>query len=292
VPLYAERKRLADLAEAEAAGESFWTEDLAPPVGGKLVYVWEVAITPRGREAVKRFVPRLITRDTGSLEPPDIRSGMMQGPEKLAFSYVEAIYQVAMWMNHSPLAGTASADYDYELFGRLVDEIFSSHRVSFRFVDGEIVPLSSDELHVEVVEPTLRLLHGRKDLDKAHEAYLKALKEISNDDAPDAITDAGTALQETLTALGCTGNALGPLLKSAKAKGLLAGHDQKLTSGIENFIDWASAERSARGDAHKSSPAEREDAWLMVHVVGALIVRLADPSRRHAGAPAERAAGD
>jgi hypothetical protein len=37
--------------------------------------------------------------------------------------------------------------------------------------------------------------------DKARAAYLKALKEIQANDAPDAITDAATALQETLTAL-------------------------------------------------------------------------------------------
>jgi len=160
-----------------------------------------------------------------------------------------------------------------------VNEVFNSHRIAFRFVQGEVVPLSSDELHVEVVEPTLRLLHGRKDLDKAHDAYLKALKEISNEDAPDAITDAGTALQETLTALGCQGNQLGDLLKDAKKQGLLGAHDQKLITGIENFGAWASAERSQSGDSHKSSEAPLADAWLMVHVVGALIVRLADPSR-------------
>lgn len=96
---------------------------------------------------------------------------------------------------------------------------------------------------------------------------------------PDAITDAGTALQEALQALGCGGNALGGLIKDAMKKGLLAPHDATLASGIKNFMAWASADRSETGDAHKSSDATLDDAWLMVHIVGALIVRLAGTPR-------------
>lgn len=131
----------------------------------------------------------------------------------------------------------------------------------------------------EAVEPALKLLIGSQ-FAAAHGAYLDALKEISNGKADDAITDAGTALQETLTALGCQGNALGPLIKDAKKNGLLAGHDQNLVDGIIKFMDWASADRSTTGDAHKHSDADVSDAWLMVHIVGALIVRLVEPSNR------------
>lgn len=60
----------------------------------------------------------------------------------------------------------------------------------------------------------------------------RALGEISNGKPGDAITDAGTALQETLTALGCDGNNLGALIKSAKAKGLLAAHDARDGVGV------------------------------------------------------------
>lgn len=142
-----------------------------------------------------------------------------------------------------------------------------------------MISFKSDELLHEAVEPTLRLLVGSK-YKAAHDSYLKALKEISQNEGADAITDAGTALQETLTSLGCKGNALGPLLKDARKAGLLAGHDQNLVDGILRFADWASADRSESGDAHKHSDATTADAWLMVHVVGALIVRLVDPVKR------------
>lgn len=44
-------------------------------------------------------------------------------------------------------------------------------------------------------------------------------------------------------------------------------------------MDWVSADRSERGEAHKSGSDDRADAWLAVHVVGALILRLADSRR-------------
>lgn len=160
----------------------------------------------------------------------------------------------------------------YPNLERQVNNVLEDHRVAFRLVDAEVVPIESDELHNEVVIPTLRLLVGGR-FTKAHTAYLEALKQLPSN-PPNAITDAGTALQETLAALDCTGNSLGPLIKSARSRGLLAPHDAKLADGIEKFLQWASANRSEIGDGHNVSDASREDAWLMVHIVGALILKL------------------
>lgn len=71
------------------------------------------------------------------------------------------------------------------------------------------------------MEPALLLLHGRPDLEAAQTAYRNALREISDDKADDVVTDAGTALQETLEARGCGGHSLGQLITSAERKGLL-----------------------------------------------------------------------
>ena len=166
-------------------------------------------------------------------------------------------------------------------FADLVNAVFREERIAYKFVDGALIEFSSDELITEVVEPAVRLLVDKR-FDAAHGAYMNALKEISNGEAGDAITDAGSALQETLKALGCKGNSLGAQLTDAKRRGLLARHDQALTDGISKVIDWASADRSETGDAHKHPDAAVADAWLMVHVVGALIVRLADPTLRNA----------
>jgi hypothetical protein len=137
-----------------------------------------------------------------------------------------------------------------------------------------MVDLESEELHVAVVAPALRLLSGRAGFDKVEVAYRDAIKELSDGKPDDAITDAGTALQETLTALGCSGNSLGPLISDARRRGLLAPHDAKLDQAISNVMDWVSADRSQSGEAHHVSDATVEDAWLILHVVGALILRL------------------
>lgn len=178
----------------------------------------------------------------------------------------------ALWITISEVSSRETAN----LFAHDVNEVLAEHRIAFKFVDGELIPFSSDELLQVVVEPALRLLVGQK-FAGAHSAYLDALKEIGDGHPADAITDAGTALQECLVALGCKGNALGGLIKDAKRDGLLGSHDQGLIDGIEKFMHWASADRSTTGDAHRTSSAVTADAWLMVHIVGALMVRLVDP---------------
>ncbi|WP_026535378.1 hypothetical protein [Arthrobacter sp. H14] len=47
-------------------------------------------------------------------------------------------------------------------------------------------------------------------------------------------------------------------------------------------VDWINADRSHRGNAHYNRNGEisRADAWLMIHVAGALMVRLSDEEPR------------
>ena len=113
-------------------------------------------------------------------------------------------------------------------------------------------------------------------------AYLDALEEITSGKAADAITDAGTSLQEMLIALGCTGNALGPLINSARAKGILAPYDSPMLNAVEKILHWVSADRSTTGDAHVVTSPNLDDAWFVVHVVGAIVLRLSKASPRGA----------
>jgi hypothetical protein len=78
---------------------------------------------------------------------------------------------------------------------------------------------------------------------------------------------------------------LGPLIKDAKKRGLLAPHDARLDKAISDVMDWVSADRSESGEAHHVSGASVEDAWLIVHIVGSLILRMASgPPRSGSGA--------
>lgn len=269
-----ERKRLATLEAGEAAGESFWSEEIPRPARVKIATMWQAiedGLAYGGNQVLRTRIVQVMKIRAG-IENPIFRSENWTNIDDtdLSLSYLEA---VMFALNDMYEARSAA-----ETLGNWINDVFNDHRVSFRVVERQVIPLESDELHVEIVEPTLRLLIDSR-FKAAHDAYLKALKEISNNDAGDAITDAGTALQETLVALGCKGNALGPLWTDAKKKGLVVGHDQNLVDGISKFMDWAGADRSTTGDGHQHSEALREDAWLMVHIAGALIVRLVGQPR-------------
>lgn len=162
-----------------------------------------------------------------------------------------------------------------------VNLIFQDHRIGYKFVGTDLIPFEDDELMRNVIEPTLGLLIGEK-YGEAKTSYREALEEIADGNPGDAMTDAGRALQQTLQALGCKGNMLGPLLRDAKHKGLLGNVDAPLMEGIEKFFNWASANRNELSDAHNSADLLAEDGWLMIHVVGALIQRLAAGTPRQA----------
>lgn len=168
-----------------------------------------------------------------------------------------------------------------ENFRSKVNEIFESHDVGLRLTaSSQLVPMTSHEMHDAVVAPTLYLLHEQSKFAATEKAYQKALTEIRNRDAGDAITDAGTALQEALTALGCEGTNIGALLSSAKNQGLIGGSDSPLAEVIVKSVNWVAAQRN-QGEAHfADTDADLDDAWMAVHVVGALIIRVAAADRK------------
>ena len=162
-----------------------------------------------------------------------------------------------------------------------INDIFDDGDVAWQLVGETIVPRSSLAMHATVVEPIFTLTQGDPKLASVEKAYQDALRELKpGGDPSDAITDAGTALQEMLTVAGAKGNALGPLLADARKRGLLAPYDSKLAEAIDAIGDWVSADRSQRGDAHNVRDASRDDAWLAVRVAGALILRLAAGRKR------------
>lgn len=176
----------------------------------------------------------------------------------------------------SSLASALSAT-----FRERVNEIFDDHDVAWQLVGDEMVPRSSMAMHATIVGPILALTSGRSDLDAVEQAFQKALHEMKpGGDPADAITDAGTALQEMLDAVGAKGQALGDLLIDARKREILAPYDSKLADAVKALGDWVSADRSARGDTHHVRDASRDDAWLAIRVAGALILRLAAGKKR------------
>lgn len=162
-----------------------------------------------------------------------------------------------------------------------INDIFEERDVAWYLAGERIVPRSSAAMQATIIEPVFALTEGQAKLAGVETAFQDALRELKpGGDPRDAITDAGTALQEMLKAVGAKGNALGPLLTDARKRGLLAPYDSKIAEAIDAIGDWVSADRSSRGDAHEVKEASRDDAWLAVRVAGALILRLAAGRKR------------
>jgi hypothetical protein len=284
--LFTERLRQRQLAEREAAGEVLWTETINGRARGTLAQLWATVISAINAKVVgskdaeahlTTLILASVRWSTGSdpacVTPDELARSEADTPELL--DVFEALYQAieTMESKRHQIASLSSVYRDR------LNEILNAHRVAYKMINGQFVPFSDDPVYAATIEPTVRLLIDRS-FDRAQAAFLNALREIQNGKADDAITDAATALHETLVALGCQGDVLGRLIQDTRRRGLLAGHDEKLTEGIFSFLNWASADRSQTGDAHRQSDATIGDAWLAVHVVGALIVRLASDDPR------------
>lgn len=277
--LHKRRKALEEIARREGEGESFWTTEFSPEVRRRLVAVFEL-LAPGHYSATDRASEGIIYALRSELGV-DVAAWPGSAPEAVGHALATLSNDDAPSVIEAIHAGLRHAfePQGQAIWETAVNAILNEHRISFEMINGEMIERESQELHAEVVAPTLRLLSGRPGWDKVESAYQDALREISQNNPGDAITDAGTALQEALKLLGCDGNSLGLLAKSARSKGILAPHDATLNDAVQKIIDWVSADRSETGDAHKASTATRDDAWLAVHVVGALLLRLAGNPR-------------
>ena len=283
------RQRMKDMAEAEGRGESFWTDTVSDKVRVRVRRVYDGLDGHGLRDGGAIFgdARRMILDQDGTdylvdagLEPFDDFAALLRlGPDSMFPTAFEALVEaVRRW--DVPSLNTFGFARGYALqFVAGANEVFAQERVAWTYVDGQMVEMKSQELHEAVVQPALRLLHHRQ-YAGVDATYRKALYELSKGDGADAVTDAGAALQELLTALGCSGNQLGDLIRSAKQKKLLGAHDTPLLESVERAMHWVAADRSQTGESHHASDATREDAWLIVHVVGAFIVRLADGGER------------
>ena len=285
--LHARRRRRDELARREAEGEDFWTDEFSEASRNRLLLYYQDCasdFSPQGmslaRDAILRDEGKLYLAGPQSRSHEDMATFLLTCDSAMMPTVVEALHLSLTYGSRYPQPPYGAQP----LFAHGVKVVLREHRIAYDFIEGKMIEMESQELHHEVVVPVLRLLSGRIGWEPVESAYQDALGELGRGASADAITDAGTALQQALEIVGCDGNALGPLIKSAKAKGLLGRHDENLIAGVEKFLQWSSAERSNGGDSHHSAESNLDDAWLMVHIVGALILRLTAGPRASAEA--------
>ena len=300
-PLFGLRKFREDVAALEAQGKSLWTEELAQHVRAKVVQAllrmretyrrysafddlvdafdevlvdaidevtFQLGIARKSTVGVRSKYQKQCTIDS-FLDHITERDGI----DTILFSFVEAVWQLTEPLETGSRPELSDNSPRHQL-SRHIRATLEDHRVAFDFVRGRFVARGDQVMHSRVVLPALTLLSGRDQFGDAERRFLDALKSIQEGRFDDAITDSSAALEAVLGSLGCSGNTLGKKFQDAKGKGLVTSHDLKLA-------DWISADRASKGDAHpEGASVARADAWLATHIVGAIIVRLAEQKSR------------
>ncbi len=291
--LHVERQRLKAVAEAEAKGQKVWTETFDNAVRIKIFHAMKeaaaggdaftIACEAAQQTLIKALGQHRLTKMDLAKIPQQLRLAsdfieyLHSCPNDMVPSVVEAAF-VGLGAAADTLYG-APAHITTANFRTSVKTILDGSRLPWDLVDDQMIELKSRELHSGVVQPALHLLAGRPELAAVEHAYQEALRKVTSGTAEDAITHAGTALQEMLRTCGCKGNSIGDLASSARKKDLLAPHDTRLAAGIQSIVEWVGADRSEKGSTHIVVSPSKDDGWLTIHVVGALIVRLAAGDR-------------
>lgn len=197
---------------------------------------------------------------------------------KVAESYFVAVSYVK---EKNPEIGfyVDRAAEEYE--GR-INGIFTNHNLPYLAVDGRVLSHQSDAMQKLVLEPAITFLRGQPRFAAAEKAFADALDELRQGRPPDAITDVSRALQELLVELGGEGNTVSKAGRTAIKRGLLMSHDKHLLDAVELLFRWIEANRSERGDAHKTTDASQADARLAINIAGAIFVWLAEARTREA----------
>lgn len=276
MPLYAERVRRQGIEAAEAEGDSFWTRELDEKARYKLEAATKevIAVLHERNRDIREQISLTVCKNVGLPSDRWATSAPMTTFFRPAEAIVDEDTPIAVSIIEATLNFAADSRFGgnaniAEYYERKVDDVLKTHRLEFALIDREFVPLGSEALHAEIVEPVVRLLRNRDGWEAVEKAYTDALGELYDGKPEDAVTDAASALQEALGSLGASGNTVSKRFKDLADKGVLQPYDKHMAS-------WLEADRAEKGDVHDAAPSEGADAWLVVHIVGAWIRRLSE----------------
>lgn len=181
--------------------------------------------------------------------------------------------------------------YDLDTLIEVLNDRLLHARVDWSFEDGRFQERGNFVMHSEVLRPATILLADDLTFVRASAAFQSALTKLTKGEADVALTEAATSLQEFFRALGVDGNSLSNQLDNAATQKVISGADRSL---MKPLMDWVNADRSNRGNAHyhRAGDVTKADAWLMMHVVAALMVRLSNREPRDILAAREKREAD
>lgn len=140
------------------------------------------------------------------------------------------------------------------------------YRVGLRLEGNRFVPVTSEHVHQDVVQPALILLSSDrfKDIDGL---YRKAFDRALSGDPAGAVTAATTTVEEMFRlGLGVPKGDLGSLTKDARQTGWISPAVQQLLVKLSALRD--------ESDAHKKGTDDFETAMLALHLTASVLLYL------------------
>jgi hypothetical protein len=152
------------------------------------------------------------------------------------------------------------------------DDRAKYYRVGLRLEGRRFIPLTSEPMHNEVVEPTLLLLSEER-FREVDGLYRKAFDRALSGDASGAITVATSAVEQMLRILMPTmeEHTLGPLAEKARAEGIIA---PPIEAVVKSFY-----ELRPDSDAHAGGTSDFDLAMLALHLAGTVMLYLSKADR-------------
>lgn len=294
-PLPSELRRRRLLADAEAQSGVVWKDGCPPEVGRKIVALlphltnksWTVYKAADDHRLVgsQSGINEFSTEET--LNGKGNESDRLDALAAILYSFttlsVTDDEEVEDGWHHS----YSPPRYDTSELVETVNDILLGARIEWQYVDGHFTQRGNSALYADVVKPASILLDSDQKFAKASSGFQAAITRLSENKPDVAITDAASAVQEFFRALGVEGNSVSDQLNAAQKTKIITAYDRSL---LKPFTDWLNSDRSEKGNAHhhRAGDVSKSDAWLAVHVAGALMVRLSSQEPRDIIAARER----
>ncbi|MFF2486255.1 hypothetical protein ACFVSU_07650 [Microbacterium sp. NPDC058062] len=296
-PLPSELRRRREQARWELENGIIWIDGCPTTVGVEVIAAVET-FTNMPRRVLAMADQRLGEEDDRTWVSAERLRG--QGDEETRLDALAAVVNAFVWLaSHDDVPEDSGygnrpdiePEYDQAAFIALVNDRLLHARVDWLFEDGRFQERGNYVMHSEVLRPATILLGDDPVFKTASDAFQSALTRLSKGETDIALTQAATALQEFFRALDVEGNSVANQLDNAQRAKVISGADRSL---MKPLIDWVNADRSDRGNAHRHREGDvtKADAWLMMHVVGALMVRLSNREPRDIIAAREKREAD
>ncbi|TFC16561.1 hypothetical protein [Cryobacterium glucosi] len=296
-PLPSELRRRREQAVAELETGISWLDGCPTPVGTEVMAALET-FTNMPRRVLDMADKRLGELNSNVWVSANRLRG--EGDDHERLDALAAVVNAFLWLSDHDEEWEDSGygnrpdvepEYNVDAFIEVVNDRLLHARADWLFEDGRFQERGNYVMHSEVLRPATILLGDDPVFNTASNAYQSALTRLSKGETDVALTQAATSLQEFFRALGVEGNSVSDQLDNAQRQNVISPADRSL---MKPLIGWVNADRSDRGNAHRHREGDvtKADAWLMMHVVGALMVRLSNREPRDIVAARERREAD